>query len=115
MVPRRLWPRVESFVRQRFARSTGLRLHAGKRVWELRPDVDWDKGRALARLARELGRGWDILFAGDDLTDEEGFRSLGRRALSVRVGPGETAARYRIGRGQVARLLRAIAERPAAV
>jgi trehalose 6-phosphate phosphatase len=50
-----------------------------------------------------------LIFAGDDTTDEEGFRSLGRRALSVRIGPGRTNARFRLEQREVAMLLRALA------
>lgn len=64
----------------------GLRIQAGRKVWEVRPRLDWDKGRALLRLARGFA-GAALLFAGDDSTDEEGFKTLGERALSVRVGP----------------------------
>ncbi|MFA5140109.1 MAG: trehalose-phosphatase [Elusimicrobiota bacterium] len=74
----------------------GLRLVPAKKIWEVRPDLDWDKGRAMLRIARELGsRG--ILFMGDDATDEEAFRRLRKRAITVRVGfRGKTTALYRM-------------------
>jgi trehalose-6-phosphatase len=37
-----------------------------------------------------------VAFAGDDLTDEEVFAGLGPDDFGVRVGPGPTAARYRL-------------------
>ena len=55
----------------------GLEVHRGRKVVELRPHVDVDKGTVLIRLAR----GWRLkraLYAGDDLTDVEGFRGLRR-------------------------------------
>lgn len=45
---------------------------------------------------RERTRATAVLFAGDDVTDEDALRSLGRRDLGVRVGAGETAARVTV-------------------
>lgn len=53
----------------------GLEVRRGRMVVELRPHVEVDKGTVLIRLAR----GWRLkraLYAGDDLTDVEGFRGL---------------------------------------
>lgn len=74
----------------------GWRIASGKCVWELRPDLARGKGDAILLAAKRMGPGIRILFAGDDATDEEGFRRLGRRAWTVRVGRGETAARWRV-------------------
>lgn len=51
------------------------------------------KGRALARL-RSDDR--PAVFVGDDVTDESAFETMGADDVSVRVGPGDTAARYRL-------------------
>ncbi|MBI5624300.1 MAG: trehalose-phosphatase [Elusimicrobia bacterium] len=84
-----------------------LVLAEGKKVWEVRSRVDWDKGRAILRIARAKGAGRRILFVGDDRTDEEGFASLAGRAVTVRVGPvSRTAALHRLeDQRQVADLL----------
>ncbi len=37
-----------------------------------------------------------MLFAGDDVTDEDALRSLGAGDLGVRIGGGETAATLRV-------------------
>lgn len=37
-----------------------------------------------------------VLFAGDDRTDEDGFRVLGTQDVAIRVGGGETVAPYRL-------------------
>lgn len=54
------------------------------------------KGSALLALAGRHGRS-PIVYLGDDVTDEEAFRTLGDDDLTVRVGPGESAARFRLG------------------
>jgi trehalose-phosphatase len=53
------------------------------------------KADAVERLRRHYGRAV-VAFAGDDLTDEEVFAGLGPHDFGVRVGPGATAARYRL-------------------
>jgi trehalose 6-phosphate phosphatase len=71
-----------------------LRLSHGKKVWEIRPKVDWDKGRAIRRLLAKKP-GWTAMLVGDDMTDEEGFKSLGPKAITVRVGQHlQTHAKY---------------------
>jgi trehalose 6-phosphate phosphatase len=77
----------------------GLRRTGGKKVIELRPDVDWDKGRAVRALAGRLGlSGATLLYVGDDVTDEDAFRAIGEEGIGVVVrgedDGRETAARY---------------------
>ncbi|UPT73458.1 MAG: trehalose-phosphatase [Elusimicrobiota bacterium] len=72
----------------------GWRVAPGLMLWELRPLVAWGKGHLIEYA--QAGLGARILFVGDDHTDEEGFRRLGREAWCVRVGPGETSARWRL-------------------
>jgi trehalose-phosphatase len=47
-------PRVEQAVDRVLAGAEGLRKAPGKKVFELRPDLDWDKGSALLWLLRAL-------------------------------------------------------------
>ena len=69
------------------------------------------KGDALADLRRRLDVG-ALLYAGDDVTDERAFATLRPQDVTVRVGPGATAARFRVADTQeVAALLAGIAER----
>ncbi|MGN8026085.1 trehalose-phosphatase [Microbacterium sp. 22242] len=53
------------------------------------------KDVALKRL-REHVNASAVLFAGDDVTDEDGMRTLVGDDLGVRIGPGETAATLRV-------------------
>jgi trehalose 6-phosphate phosphatase len=75
----------------------GTRRIHGKDVIEVLPAGAPDKGAALASLRRRL-KPRATLYVGDDVTDEDAFRSLGPgRLVSVRVGPAEsTFARYRL-------------------
>lgn len=73
------------------------------------------KDAAVAHL-RELTGATAVVFAGDDVTDEDALRTLGEHDMGIRVGPGETAARVRVDdTTELARLLGDIArERVAA-
>lgn len=75
----------------------------GKKVWELRPSLDWNKGMAVRKLLEKY-RCYNrdvVLCVGDDRTDEDAFRLLRREALTVRVGRrGKTNARYVLGNCQ---------------
>ncbi|MCR2809308.1 MULTISPECIES: trehalose-phosphatase [unclassified Microbacterium] len=53
------------------------------------------KDSAVATLRRRLGA-TAVLFAGDDVTDEDALASLGPDDLGIRVGGGETAATVRV-------------------
>jgi trehalose 6-phosphate phosphatase len=67
-----------------------LRSTGGKRIHELRPDIDWDKGRAIEMLLAELGAEDRVpIYVGDDLTDEDGFRAVVARGGIAVVVRGE--------------------------
>ncbi|XP_020239005.1 trehalose-phosphate phosphatase A [Cajanus cajan] len=57
-----------------------LRLTHGRKVLEVRPVIDWDKGKAVTFLLESLGLNNcdDVLaiYVGDDRTDEDAFKAL---------------------------------------
>lgn len=68
------------------------------------------KGDALSALREETGAG-TVLYAGDDVTDERAFASLRDTDVTVKVGAGETAARFRVrDPDEVAHLLGRLAD-----
>jgi len=82
-----------------------LRVTLGKLVIEGRPPVDWHKGRAVLHvLVSRHGADWPArvraLYIGDDLTDEDAFRSLRGIGRSIRVASAPpatvTAADFRL-------------------
>lgn len=94
----------------------GLRVTDGKKVVEIRPDVDWHKGRALRFLRETVTAEYGdtpALFIGDDTTDEDAFRELGDADWGILVGPpppGGTAARAALATtGDVAAFLGGLA------
>ncbi len=54
------------------------------------------KDSAVTALRERTGA-TAVLFAGDDVTDEDALASLGQNDLGIRVGDGETAASVRVG------------------
>jgi trehalose-phosphatase len=88
---------VREAVARAQARHPALRITSGKKVLELQPDVDWDKGRAVEWLIATL-RLEDALpvYVGDDVTDEDAFRALEERGVGIAVqeAPQPTAARF---------------------
>ena len=67
-----------------------LRATGGKRIHELRPAIDWDKGRAIETLLTELDAEDHLpVYLGDDLTDEDGFRAVRARGGIAVVVRGE--------------------------
>ena len=105
---------VEDVLRE----SPELRPQPGKMVIDLRPDVAWDKGHALRWMLEALGLATGrelVCYVGDDETDEDAFRCLGRADLGVRVGPEvqTTQAEYRVeDTGDVRRWLEWLTSRP---
>ncbi|HYU33224.1 MAG TPA: trehalose-phosphatase [Thermoanaerobaculia bacterium] len=94
-------PRIEAAVDAVQAELPDLRKVHGKKIFELRPDLDWDKGRALLwlldTLHLETADGDVIpLYLGDDVTDEDAFRAVADRGIGILVAeePRETAAAY---------------------
>lgn len=82
--------RVETAVREEAERQPRLRLTGGKRIHELRPDIEWDKGRAIVAVVDALGlHDRTVVYIGDDVTDEDGFRSVKARGGIALVVRGE--------------------------
>ncbi|GAI02820.1 unnamed protein product, partial [marine sediment metagenome] len=112
MVAEAYVPRLEGIVDQVVKEYPRLRKAYGKKVFELRPDIDWDKGKALLWLlgALELD-GPEIipLYIGDDTTDEDAFAAISDRGVGILVtdAPHPTAAGYSVqNTGEVGEFLK---------
>ncbi|MGH8946953.1 MAG: trehalose-phosphatase [Acidimicrobiia bacterium] len=71
-----------------------IKVTEGKKIVELSV-APYDKGDAVTALKDELGADC-VVFIGDDTTDESVFANLGTGDIGIKVGPGETGARYRV-------------------
>ncbi len=109
-------PKVERAVGEVTARHRELRRLDGKKVYELLPNIDWNKGKAVAWLSETLGLefrsgGIRPIYIGDDSTDEDAFRALEQRGIGILVSEQSqpTAARYSLSEpAEVERFLRAL-------
>jgi len=74
-----------------YAAGRKIRITAGKKVFEVRPYSEWNKGKIMLRLlARQRfiskkSRPFAV-YIGDDATDEDAFKALEARGLTVFVG-----------------------------
>lgn len=87
-------PAVAAAVRRAAGMSEpALRVTGGKEIFEIRPPVPWDKGRAVRHLLDVWGLdGVAPLFLGDDETDEDGFRAAAALGgVGIRVGDAGAA------------------------
>jgi alpha,alpha-trehalase len=92
---------VGAAVDEVLGRHPDLRKTGGKKVFELRPDIDWDKGRALEWLLEALGMDGERyapVYIGDDLTDEDAFSVVRANGLAIVVGSDDrtTIAEFRV-------------------
>ena len=92
--------RVKAIVDDLLAAERGaLKVTPGKMVYELQPQIDWDKGKAVLYLLEALDLdAEDVvpLYVGDDMTDEHAFQALYGRGIGIIVADPadpETAAR----------------------
>ncbi|XP_021630320.1 probable trehalose-phosphate phosphatase F isoform X2 [Manihot esculenta] len=96
------WPIIAQRVHDVLKLYPRLRLAHGRKVLEVRPEIDWNKGKAVEFLLESLGLGNsdDVLpiYIGDDRSDEDAFKVLreGNRGYGILVSsaPKETNAFY---------------------
>src|SRR4029453_7557217 len=97
------------------ARHRELRRIDGKKVYELLPRIEWDKGKAVMWLLEAVGLERENvrpIYIGDDNTDEDAFRTIEKRGVGILVSeqPQPTTARYSLKNpAEVERFLRALA------
>jgi trehalose-phosphatase len=58
-----------------------IRVTSGKKVWEVRPPIDWHKGKAVESIVKEIRALLKLeqpltIYLGDDTTDEDAFKIL---------------------------------------
>ncbi|KAJ6386592.1 hypothetical protein OIU78_016503 [Salix suchowensis] len=96
------WKSVWECVQDVIKKYPRLRLTHGRKVLEIRPTIDWDKGKALEFLLESLGLSNcdDVLpiYVGDDRTDEDAFKVLRERncgyGIFVSKSPKESNAYF---------------------
>ncbi len=84
---------IEKVVDTVNADAPTLRKKSGKKIFELQPDVDWDKGHAIQWLMHKLNLTPPQvvpMYLGDDTTDEDAFRALKDHGITILVGADDS-------------------------
>jgi len=84
--------------------SRGLiKVISGKKVYEVKPAVNWDKGKAIRLIIKNVGKGGRKsgllpIYLGDDISDEDAFQTIEKYGRGITVHVGEphsiSLARY---------------------
>ncbi len=73
-----------------YRKSGKIKTKTGKKVLEIRPAVKWDKGKAVLWLLQRLpapgSNPFIPVYIGDDSTDEDAFKALKTKGLTILVG-----------------------------
>lgn len=91
---------IFSEVTEPFVVRNKIKINEGKKVYEIRPPVKWDKGKVVLWLLARQGfileeKNALPVYVGDDTTDEDAFKALKGKGLTVFVGePGNSKANY---------------------
>lgn len=107
---------VKAAVADELLRHPQMKSMSGKKVIELQPALDWNKGRAIVSLmvTEELPSDCLPIFLGDDVTDETAFEALEEEGICIVLEGDEdreTAARLRLSDStEVCRYLRRLAD-----
>lgn len=73
---------------QPYADAGRMKVTRGKKVVEVRPNLDWGKGEAIAKIRETCGDSPLPVFFGDDQTDEDGFVVVqDAGGIAVYIGP----------------------------
>lgn len=96
-----------------YLKTKKIRITHGKKVFEIRPNIKWDKGQAVLWFLKKKAKIKNLfpIYIGDDVTDEDAFKVLQKRGLTFRVGQAkETYAKHVVEQvDQVYELLKILA------
>ena len=89
-VPQKCFARIHQVMEEELKQwRDHWKLASGKMVFEIRPQIDFHKGKAVTEIIKTFpSLGFLPIYLGDDQTDEDAFRVLKGRGISVFIGPG---------------------------
>ena len=67
-----------------------VKVTQGKKVFEIRPNVEWDKGKAVLWISGVVDPKGELkpIYVGDDRTDEDAFLALKEKGVTILVSEG---------------------------
>ncbi len=103
-------PQIKAFCQNIIKNNPSLRLMEGKKVFEIMPAIDWNKGKAVRWIMQALKTEWydaSVVYIGDDTTDEDAFRVVRTRGTGILVSekPKISCADYLLSDPQEVRSL----------
>jgi len=93
--------KIRQFVNKTVDSHSSLRVMNGKKVFEILPAIDWNKGMAVRWIMKALNVSWEdscVVYIGDDTTDEDAFRVVSSRGVGILVSDQarKSAAQFRL-------------------
>ena len=78
--------------------SGAVKVAHGKKVFEIMPNIDWDKGKAVLWIMNVVDPEGKLVpvYIGDDRTDEDAFLALKKRGITILVSekPKKSHAKF---------------------
>lgn len=96
LTSRKYLPKLFAIIRAVIRNNSRVRLTKGKKVSEIKPNINWDKGKAVQWIRSLLSTSYSLLpiYIGDDTTDEDVFKVL-KNGITIRIGKSKKSkARY---------------------
>jgi trehalose-phosphatase len=93
-------PELNRIIEEIMKNHPEMKTGRGKKIIEIKPDLDWHKGKALEWILEglEMDNDPDVIpvYIGDDVTDEDAFKTIYEYGIGILVGSHgqKTAARY---------------------
>jgi len=92
-------PKIKQAVDDILVEYRSLRVTHGKKVFELRPKIDWHKGKAVEWILDVIGFDPNkhvVVYIGDDTTDEDAFTAIDAKGFGILVAEDirPTEAKY---------------------
>jgi trehalose-phosphatase len=77
-----------------YRKTKKVRVTHGKKVFEIRPNIAWDKGKAVLWFLKKVAKKTKAIpiYIGDDVTDEDAFKALKKKGVTIRVGRSKKSA-----------------------
>lgn len=93
---------VETFIKEvtsilePIVKQHKLRLDHNLKTFELRPEINWDKGDSVLfaenHFNKKTGEKFVPIYIGDGMTDEDAFIILKEKGIAIRIGEDKTSA-----------------------
>ncbi len=101
LVEEKYLAQIKKEVEEIVAAHKSLRILSGKKVFEIMPAIDWDKGKAVSWIMAALKISWQettVTYWGDDTTDEDAFLAVRTRGTGILVAAKAkaSAAHFRV-------------------